>query len=211
MTLCRENCKPTDEIEKFVEDLYLIFFLRTQYYNSTNYDGNVINAKLKYFIHRITIDPNTFAHGHLKITEESLESDDKLYSLGIFSESSTFHTVQEDLLMKPQSKAPGSDKLLEIDFTTSPERREHVRVIYGPLDFLGDVGGLSDALFGIGSILITLIQAFSGNSISSYLLSSLFYKDNTQRSTLSSQGTKSLLVKKRKHFGMISSYCLTKR
>ena len=59
--------------------------------------------------------------------------------------------------MSKESIFPGSDKILSVDFTVSPEKREHVRVIYGPLDFLGDVGGLSDALIGIGSIIITLI------------------------------------------------------
>ena len=33
---------------------------------------------------------------------------------------------------------------------------QHDREIYGPLDFLGDVGGLSDALLAIGAWLITL-------------------------------------------------------
>ena len=32
---------------------------------------------------------------------------------------------------------------------------QHDREIYGPLDFLGDVGGLSDALLAIGGWLIT--------------------------------------------------------
>ena len=48
-------------------------------------------------------------------------------------------------------------QLTEIEFYRNNERREHKRTIYGPLNFLGDVGGLTDALFGIGSILISLV------------------------------------------------------
>ena len=48
-------------------------------------------------------------------------------------------------------------QLTEIEFYRNNKRKEHKRSIYGPLNFLGDVGGLTDALFGIGSILISLV------------------------------------------------------
>ena len=38
----------------------------------------------------------------------------------------------------------------------------HEREIYGLLDFLGDVGGLADALLAIGSWLIILLEFLSG-------------------------------------------------
>ena len=54
-------------------------------------------------------------------------------------------------------------KLVNIEFFIKEETREHKRVIYGPLELLGDVGGLADALIGIGSALITALQFLSGN------------------------------------------------
>ena len=45
------------------------------------------------------------------------------------------------------------------------EIRHHKRIIYGPLDFLGDVGGLADALVTIGSALVALINLLSGDKL----------------------------------------------
>ena len=89
-----------DEIEKFIDGMYLGLLLRTQFYNSTNYDGQAIDYKLQLYIHRLTIDPKSYSHGRVLITEESLESDDKLYSLGMFSKYSTFHTFQKEPTIK---------------------------------------------------------------------------------------------------------------
>ena len=42
-------------------------------------------------------------------------------------------------------------------------KKENIRTVYGILDFLGDVGGLADALFWIGASLIRILQVFTGN------------------------------------------------
>ena len=47
--------------------------------------------------------------------------------------------------------------LTEVQFFRNNKMKEHKRSIYGPLNFLGDVGGLTDALFGIGSVLVYLV------------------------------------------------------
>ena len=57
----------------------------------------------------------------------------------------------------------------------------HEREIYGPLDFLGDVGGLVDALLAIGSWFILLLDAMSGSQLTQYLLNNIFFLDNSQR------------------------------
>ena len=53
--------------------------------------------------------------------------------------------------------------LASIQFNRSREIKENKRTIYGILDFLGDLGGLADALFLIGSAFISLLELFSGN------------------------------------------------
>ena len=55
----------------------------------------------------------------------------------------------------------------------------HEREIYGPLDFLGDVGGLVDALLAIGSWFILLLNVMSGSQLTHFLLNNLFYLDNS--------------------------------
>ena len=44
--------------------------------------------------------------------------------------------------------------LLEVSIVQVPELKMHKRTIYGPLDLLGDVGGLADALIAIGGAVI---------------------------------------------------------
>jgi len=55
--------------------------------------------------------------------------------------------------------------LVELEFFILDRKIEYTRSIYGPLNLLGDVGGLADALFGIGSSLISLIHLAFGNSL----------------------------------------------
>ena len=55
--------------------------------------------------------------------------------------------------------------LLNIQFSFKLDLMEHYREIYGPLDFLGDLGGFSDALFSIGSILVFLLYFITGNPL----------------------------------------------
>ena len=60
--------------------------------------------------------------------------------------------------------------ILEVSITRSPDLIMHKRTIYGPLDLLGDVGGLADALIAIGGVLIALLQFLGGNRLNNYLI-----------------------------------------
>ena len=68
------------------------------------------------------------------------------------------------------------------------------------MDFLGDVGGLSDALFTIGSALVALIELVIGNSLTKFLLSNIFEQDNSHKITIESKKSKLFLISKRKPF-----------
>ena len=50
-----------------------------------------------------------------------------------------------------------------IEFYATDKVVEHKRVIYGLLDFLGDLGGLREALMSIGSTLLYLSEFLYGN------------------------------------------------
>ena len=52
------------------------------------------------------------------------------------------------------------------------------RTVYSSLDFLGDIGGLSDALQYIGQILIWLLQ---GSGLMTFLVSNLFKKETIEK------------------------------
>ena len=56
---------------------------------------------------------------------------------------------------------------------SSPNIMLYSRAVYTLLDLLGDVGGLTDALKLIGSIVVAVL---SDGGFSNYLISKLFYK-----------------------------------
>ena len=87
--------------------------------------------------------------------------------------------------MQTQSKLRnnGDTHLFEIEFFINQAESYHSRVIYGPLDFLGEVGGLADALIAIGYFLVTILQFIFGNEMSTHLLTHIFEKDNSHRNT----------------------------
>ena len=61
--------------------------------------------------------------------------------------------------------------MLQIEFVASKHQRNFSRSVYSILDYLGDVGGLLDALKLIAS---ALIAPFSGYSYITVLLTKLF-------------------------------------
>ena len=57
-----------------------------------------------------------------------------------------------------------------LDIELSSFLKVHKRTIYGPLDLLGDVGGLADALIAIEGIIVSLLEILGGSSLSSSLI-----------------------------------------
>ena len=92
----------------------------------------------------------------IKITKETLENDDKFYSLGLFQKYDTFYSspVEFEKLEVPK---PSPNLAVTVIFELDSLMNEYSRSIYGPLDLLGDVGGLADALTGIGSVVVLVI------------------------------------------------------
>ena len=71
--------------------------------------------------------------------------------------------------------------LANIAFLVNRDVFMHEREIYGPLNFLGDVGGLADALLAIGSWSLILLEVISGSQLSHYLINSIFFLDNSYK------------------------------
>ena len=63
--------------------------------------------------------------------------------------------------MNDYKKVSGLDMdihgVFSIAWTLDPKETRHKRSIYSPLDFLGDVGGLLDAIYWIGLIITAVI------------------------------------------------------
>ena len=98
--------------------------------------------------------------------------------------------------------------LLNVVFYYSLDFAEHQRQIYGPLDFLGDVGGLADALIAIGAIFVSIIQLITGNPMARYLIENIFKKeDNSHNIIKNSQEFKLQLLSMRECVVLDSIWC----
>ena len=104
----------------------------------------------------------------------------------------------------------GNPLALIFEFKHSRSIIDHKREIYGILDLLGDVGGLSDALFPIGSILISLLHLIAGNPFTSYLLNNIFEQDNSHKNVDLTVIQKLNLLQKRKPFKVKRLCCSRK-
>ena len=62
----------------------------------------------------------------------------------------------------------------------SADKVIHDRAVYGVLDFLGDVGGLADALVKIGACLLSIIRFITGDNLSLNLINRIYEKDNSR-------------------------------
>ena len=103
------------------------------------------------------------------MSREILRSDHEFYSLGLFPREPIKFTALPDSTTKFQGTT-NFDGILSLQFYYSPDFTEHQRQIYSPLDFLGDVGGLADALLAIGSIFIWILQFFFGSQMGNFMI-----------------------------------------
>ena len=123
------------------------------------------------------------------MSREILYSDHKFHSLGVFPH----YPIEFTTLPESFEKLQGTtrfDGIMSIQFYYSLDFVEHHRQIYSPLDFLGDVGGLTDALFPIGALVVSLLQLIFGNPLSKYMIQAIFLKDNSQKNVINSLKSK---------------------
>ena len=67
--------------------------------------------------------------------------------------------------------------LIEFQFDISPDRQVYHRSIYTVLDWLGDIGGLYDALHIIGALLMLSHSIIRGDQLEAFLLRSVFKRE----------------------------------
>ena len=91
--------------------------------------------------------------------------------LNLFGKEKSFeiYKVKE---LEPKQFLPKESILLEIELQAASTKLFHQRSIYNVLDFLGDIGGLLDALKLIASTIVGLLM---NRSLSNHIISQLFY------------------------------------
>ena len=77
-------------------------------------------------------------------------------------------------LSEPELSISHSSNIFTVRIDVQTEITKISRQVYNVLDFLGDVGGLKDALILIGSLLMQVFSIVVGNPLDNYLLRALF-------------------------------------
>ena len=71
--------------------------------------------------------------------------------------------------------------LIEFSYFLSPDTKHYERSVYTVLDFLGDIGGLFDALRLIAEIFIYAVSFLTNDGPHNYILKRLFKRNNSTR------------------------------
>ena len=166
-------------------------------FNRENYnDGETVKSINRLYLENISGYKTTIER-EFKMKREILYSDHKFYSLGVFPQKPIEFTTLPDTSKKFLGLSE-FDGIYSIKFYYSLDFFEHQRQIYSPLDFLGDVGGLADALLSIGAIAISILQFLFGNPLTEYMIKKIFEIDNSSGKNIDSHNFALKLLSKRK-------------
>ena len=149
-----EGCESPEQIEKYLANKILSLTILANTYNTTNYNENEKVQKISRQ-YAIKLSNDEFKSTEVVISKEILETEDNYLSLKLTSDIKSFQTVPE--VLEFESSKVKDAEILTVDFKLNRDIKEHKRTIYGPLDLLGDVGGLADALITIGAGLVAII------------------------------------------------------
>ena len=105
--------------------------------------------------------------------QHKIESDESFVNFGLSDPTEyIFYSLEDAYKPKTRSKYTEPSFVFGYRFGISPDLIKRTRSIYTVLDWLGDVGGLTDALIYIGK---ALMMIFPGGSFATFLASKLFY------------------------------------
>ena len=102
----------------------------------------------------------------MTIVQEAIESHESKLSFGLYPEEKVMFRTYPDGAIK----SPFPNIVASLWFHMSLDKINHSRTIYGTLDLLGDIGGLSDAFFALGGIIVTFFSFLMGNNLDKLLI-----------------------------------------
>ena len=137
--------------EEYLGDVDVTILISQQNFIQDEYGEKAIRDEAIFISEQMSKGSNHFMN--LKVMKNLVEDESSYLQFGQYEEH-TFYTVQVE---KPQRSAwntfptaenPGSKfKYIGVDFWLSPNMKIWTRETYSILDFLGDMGGLYDALY----------------------------------------------------------------
>ena len=124
------------------------------------YDEDII--KREGVLYEAQIDSGTPTWAKYRIQTHHLEDESGYIQLGQVREHTYYKTTWEDLSVGPSSwtQYPDRYKFLSLEFTFGKDYVQTRRSAYSLLDWLGDVGGLTDALFLLVELVVAPFASF---------------------------------------------------
>ena len=169
---CRglNHCKTEEEIDEYASNVFLTVMMINSVYEPDEYNDEFVKKNIWYYSQKANSGEAEKKYSYTTITEERIESDHKFYSFGFLKTLDTIYAVPEEI--KTENLLIGFDKdtMVAFAFYLNSYRSEHSRQIYGPLDCLGDIGGLVDALVGIGSAILYVCTLISPDHLDTHFI-----------------------------------------
>ena len=160
----KSTCKSESEIDEF-----LAFQKFAWIYNSAEYlPMSYGDESIRYGVTQEFVNINSTKS--YRLTKHNLESENDFIGFGMNTQDVEFFDVSFHHDMPPAT----GDTLLTVQILLERDVVHYKRSIYSTLDFLGDLGGLYDALLVLGYVMIFLFKIIVGNELEDYLLKVLF-------------------------------------
>ena len=152
----RTTCKSDEEIDEWLKKKYILVYENQWDYNVNTYGREKRLMPVSRFDF-ITIDPYHKKQDIREVRIEDVTFHDSLLQIGsLTSDSAKFFSITDGKSRPIWER----EDLYMVRYEMSLDKVEHERTVYGILDWLGDVGGLLEALIYISTALLFFIQFF---------------------------------------------------
>ena len=171
-------------------------------YNSEKYgeESSVVSRTANY--HYVSMDRvQPFLEVH-KLEEHQIDSDENYFNPGWFGTIVLQYFYLNDKSVSAQStQYYVGGVIIEMDINL----HEHKRSIYNLLDFLGDVGGLREALISIGQLFFML---FGQRGLQGFLAGKLFWQEAPKHVMEKASNAETILASQQRFVPKSKHFCL---
>jgi hypothetical protein len=163
------GCAESSAIDKWMTDNQVLLLLgyNKNAYNTESYGDEAISSWIE--THIMYLSPDFPQSKKVKLTQANLQSDETFFNPGWFD-----YTNKDFLETKFDNKDEPANKQtpLKLMVLLDNQSISYTRNIQSVLNWLGDIGGLNDALRLVGQFLVSLLIP---GSLMNSLLSRLFF------------------------------------
>ena len=148
-------CKDKNAIDNYFKDETFNFAFVNSMFQQDNFTDPI-----SYFIDDqvfFEIDPSTSKKANFYVQEQTAQLEDDIIQLGQSKQLTFYQVLNVKSYDDNYSDAPGENYMVAIYMRSDKMYDSYERKVNDLLTFMGDIGGLSEALIGIGAIIVGFI------------------------------------------------------